>query len=347
MTAGSPRRPAGLFALVAVLLGVALFACAQPEPEHKVEPEPRSVASIEHLATPEDPIDPLPLTVSLDERKVALGEKLFRDPILSPGGDVSCVTCHDFGLGGADRRTKSDLPGHTPAAVNTPTIFNAAINYRFHWSGKFDDLEAQLDVPITSPRVLATTFDAIVGRLEKSAEYPALFRAIYPQGITADTFREALATYERSLLTPNARFDKFLRGDKTALTEEERAGYSLFKSYGCISCHQGVNIGGNLFEKFGVLRDYFQDRGHVEEADYGRYNVTGREADRYVFRVASLRNVALTPPYFHDGSAKTLEDAVRVMAKYQLGRTLADDQVRQLVAFLRTLSGEYRGKPLE
>ena len=332
--------------IVAAVLGAGLAAC-EDEAWKAPEPTPVAIASLEHVATSEDPIDPIPVALHLDARKLALGAKLFRDPILSPGGDVSCVTCHDFSLGGADRRVKSDLPRHTKAAVNTPTIFNAALNYRFHWSGKFDELETQLDVPITSPRVLATTFPAVVGRLASSNEYPALFAAIYPEGLTEKTFRDAMVTYERSLTTPGSRFDKYLRGEKSALTADERAGYSLFKSHGCISCHQGVNVGGNLFEKFGALRDYFKDRGNVEESDLGRYNNTKREADRYVFRVASLRNVALTPPYFHDGNTKTLEEAVQIMSRYQLGRTLSAEQTRLIVAFLKTLTGEYEGKSLE
>ncbi len=339
------RSPA-LATLAGLVAAALVTACTNAEPSRTLEPEPAPVATLEHIATSEDPIDPIPLTVDLDPRKVALGARLFRDPVLSPGGDVACVTCHDFALGGADRRTRSDLPGHAPAVINTPTVFNAALNYRYHWNGKFEDLEAQLDAPITSPRVLATTFDDVVARLAKAPQYPELFAAIYPRGLEVASFRDAMVTYERSLVTPSARFDVYLRGDKTALTDDERAGYSLFKSHGCISCHQGVNIGGNLFEKFGALRDYFKDRGHVEEADYGRYNVTKLERDRYVFRVASLRNVAMTPPYFHDGSAKTLEDAVRVMGKYQLGRNLSGEQVRLLVAFLKTLTGELEGKPL-
>jgi cytochrome c peroxidase len=328
-----------------VALGVcAGFGCTHDEP---ADPEPPVLAPVDRVATPEDPIEPIPLDLHFDPAKVALGRALFADPILSPAGDVACTTCHDFSKGGADGRPRSDLGGHPPAMVNTPTIFNAALNYRYHWSGRFDDLERQLDIPITSPRVLATTFDAIVEKLQRTSDYPARFAAIYPEGITEQTFRDAMAEYERSLVTPNSRFDRYLRGDKAALSDDERAGYALFKSHGCISCHQGVNVGGNLFQKFGAMRDYFQDRGHVQEADYGRYNVTKREEDRYKFRVASLRNVALTAPYFHDGTAKTLEEAVQIMSKYQLGRKLSPEQTRLLVAFLKTLTGELDGKALE
>lgn len=208
-------------------------------------------------------------------------------------------------------------------------------------------LKDQLKTPIESPRALATTSADIVARLKASRDYPQAFAAIYREGITEDSFKDALVEYERSLFTPNSRFDQFLRGDRTALTSEELAGYDLFKSHGCISCHQGINIGGNLYQKLGVMRDYFGERGQVAEKDFGRFNVTKREEDRYVFRVPSLRNVGVTAPYFHDGSAETLEQAVQIMSEYQLGRTLSADQAKKLVAFLRTLTGEYQGRALQ
>jgi len=297
--------------------------------------------------SPDDPIEPLPLTLELDARKVALGGQLFDDPILSPGGDVTCTTCHVLARGGVDRRRKSVLAGHSEPLVNTPTIFNLAFNFRYHWGGSFDELTAELKVPIESGRAMATTFDDIVKRLRASETYPRAFREIYADGVTVDTFKDAMVEYERSLYTPNARFDRYLRGDEHALTPDEKAGYGLFKNYGCISCHQGINIGGNMFQKLGVMRDYFEERGVTGEGDFGRYNVTKKESDRHVFRVPSLRNVAVTAPYFHDGSAETLEQAVQVMAEYQLGRPLSSDQSALIVAFLETLTGEYLGKPLQ
>jgi len=156
--------------------------------------------------------------------------------------------------------------------------------------------------------------------------------------------RQTILEYERSLVTPNAPFDRYLRGNSQAVSTEVKQGFAMFKSYGCSSCHQGVAIGGNVFERFGVLRDFFADRGHFDNADLGRFNVTQQDQDRFVFRVPSLRNVALTAPYFHDGSAATLEDAVKTMASYQLGRDLEDADRTALVAFLRSLTGEYRGR---
>ncbi len=176
--------------------------------------------------------------------------------------------------------------------------------------------------------------------LKADPSYTAEFTAAFRDGVTEANTRRAIADFERTLLTRGAPFDRFLAGDQQALSPEARAGYETFKAVGCIACHQGRNVGGNMFQRFGVLGDYFKDRGNVKGSDYGRYNVTKNEADRYVFRVPSLRNVEHTAPYFHDGSAATLTQAVQVMARYQLGRKLADDQVAGIIAFLSSLSGE-------
>jgi cytochrome c peroxidase len=165
--------------------------------------------------------------------------------------------------------------------------------------------------------------------------------------LQSKNIQDALAVFQRSLITPNGRFDKYLRGDKTAITADELKGYQLFKSYGCVACHQGVNAGGNMFQLFGVMGDYFAKRGNITEADYGRFNATKNPADKHMFKVPSLRNVALTAPYFHDGSAKTLSDAVDVMFRYQLGRPAPQADKDYIVKFLHTLTGEYKGKSLE
>jgi cytochrome c peroxidase len=185
-----------------------------------------------------------------------------------------------------------------------------------------------------------------VGKLRAIPHYAASFNAIFPDGIQPGNIKSVIAEFERSLITPNCRFDKFLRGDDSALNAKEKEGYRKFKSYGCTSCHQGVNVGGNMFETLGAMADYFAARGNVTKADYGRFNVTGKEEDRFVFKVPSLRNVALTGPYLHDGSAKRLEDAVDVMGKYQLGRSLSSEDIDEIVSFLKTLTGEFEGKAL-
>jgi cytochrome c peroxidase len=186
----------------------------------------------------------------------------------------------------------------------------------------------------------------VVEVLSADPKYRRAFADAYPDGVTVNTVQNALASYERTLLSSNSRFDQYLLGDTDILTTEEKYGYQRFKDYGCIACHQGVNIGGNMFQKLGVMGDYFKDRGNPVESDLGRYLVTQDDEDRNVFKVPSLRNVAVTAPYFHDGSASTLEEAVDVMFKYQLGRIPSAEDKTLIVQFLKTLTGEWEGKPL-
>lgn len=298
----------------------------------------------------EEPITPIPLELKLDARKIALGRRLFYDAQLSHDNLMSCATCHDLTKGGADGLPfpRQIRAGSERVKINTLTVFNSGFNFRLFWDGRAATLEDQIDFPLQHPAELATTWPEVIATLDKDAAYRRDFTTIYPQdGIQQATIKDAIATFERSLITPNAKFDRFLRGDKHALDERELAGYQLFKNLGCINCHQGMNVGGNLYQKLGMVGDYFADRGHVTEVDFGRYNVTKIEADRYRFRVASLRNVALTAPYFHDASADTLEKAVATMGKYQLGVALSGDEIALIVKFLKTLTGEYQGKPLQ
>lgn len=294
----------------------------------------------------DEPIQPIPIPIVLDRSKVALGEKLFQDVRLSQNNQISCLSCHSFKLGGADRLSHSIGINGASTEVNTPTVFNAQFNFRLNWNGKFANLYDHLDALIANPQIMGIQWEKTIQSLQEVPEYLRSFDRIYPDGLTQVNIKDAIVAYELSLTTPNARFDRYLQGDKTALTASEKEGYQLFKGYGCISCHQGMNVGGNLFQPFGIIGNYFTDRGQITTADLGRYNVTQNEADRHVFRVPSLRNVALTAPYFHDGSAKTLEQAISVMTKYQLGRPLAKEQIERIAQFLGTLTGEYRGKPL-
>lgn len=285
-----------------------------------------------------EPIQPIPLLVALDLNKVQLGEKLFADSRLSNEHGVSCLSCHKLNQGGADRQARSMGANGVRTQVNTPTVFNIDYNFRLSWSGRYETLEAQIEGLIEN--VMGVSWEQAITKLQQVPDYVRLFNAIYTDGITTPNVINAIAVYERSLTTPNSRFDQFLRGNYAALTVEEKEGYRLFKSYGCVSCHQGVNVGGNLFQKFGEIGNYFADRGNITTADYGRYNVTGSENDRYVFRVPSLRNVEITPPYFHDGTVQTLEKAINVMAKYQLGRPLSKGHTQRIAQFLKTLTGE-------
>ncbi len=292
-----------------------------------------------------EPIQPIPLTLALDRDKVALGKQLFEDVRLSKNNQISCLSCHSYSTGGTDRKLHP-VGDKEFGDIDTLTVFNSGFNFRLNWNGKFENLADQIDSLIQDPNIMGSKWEETIGKLRSSPEYIQAFARIYPDGLTRPNIKDAIATFEQSLYTPNSRFDQFLRGNEQALTASEKKGYQLFKDYGCVSCHQGVNVGGNMFQRFGVMGDYFADRGNITKADLGRFNVTHQQADRYVFRVPSLRNIALTPPYFHDGSAQTLEQAIAIMARYQLGRPLSKQQTNLIAQFLRTLSGEYQGKPL-
>lgn len=315
--------------------------------ERMMEPDVVNEVPVEtNFASVKEPIKPIPLEIKLNQKKVALGKKLFHDPSLSGDGKISCASCHNLRMGGVDRKRLSEGVNGQLTDVNTLTVFNSGFNFRLNWNGAYKNLYEHLEEPLVGSTVMGSSWPQILGVIQNFPDYVRDFSLIYADGVTRDNVKDAIATFEMSLITPNAPFDRFLLGDSNAITEEEKQGYQIFKDYGCISCHQGVNVGGNIFQKFGVLGDYFGDRGNFTQADLGRFNVTGDESDRYVFRVPSLRNVELTPPYFHDGSAETIEDAIDAMAKYQLGRPLSPEQINPIVQFLNTLTGEYLGKPL-
>ena len=293
-----------------------------------------------------EPITPIPMSLDLDPQKISLGNRLFHDTRLSSNGKLSCVSCHRDAFGGADRLPRSLDRDNQPLDLNSPTVWNSGLNFRQFWDGRAVTLEEQVDGPILNVREMNSTWPEVVSKLKQDKGYISTFRALYPHGIQPDSIREAIATYERSLITPNSRFDQYLRGDRSAITAIEKAGYDRFKSYGCVACHQGVNVGGNMFQRLGVMSDYFMDRGEIREADMGRMTITGRTRDRYVFKVPSLRNIELTAPYLHDGSIETLAETIGVMAKYQLGREIPAEDVTAMVSFLRTLTGELKTKSL-
>jgi cytochrome c peroxidase len=299
-------------------------------------------------AAPEmqEPLVPLPLTLAVDPARVALGMRLFQDVRLSSQNSLACATCHQLAHGGADGQPHSLSADGTPLPRNTPTVFNVALNFAYNWDGASTTLEAQAEQVLLNPAVMRTTWPEILAKLRKDPDYVATFKAAYSDGLTPTSVLDALVSYERSLITPNARFDRYLRGQYQALTAEEERGYQLFKAYGCVACHHGVNVGGNLFQKFGIFPDMVGLIRPGVEIDPGRYRITGVARDRGVFRVPSLRNVALTAPYFHDGQATTLEEAVDTMARVQLGRTLTREEVSLIVQFLHTLTGDYQGRSL-
>lgn len=294
-------------------------------------------------------VQPITTEFPVNPAKVALGEKLYHDTRLSGDNSVSCASCHSLSTGGVDRLDVSTGVKGSQGPINAPTVFNAVFNIHQFWDGRAKDLQAQAGGPPMNPLEMASnSWEQIVSKLAQDQPLKAKFAAIYPNGISADNITDAIAEFEKTLVTPNSRFDRYLKGDKAALNEQEQAGYALFKANKCATCHVGEAMGGQSFEVMGVKQDYFAARGgQLTEVDQGRYNVTKDAKDIQRFKVPTLRNVALTPPYFHDASAKTLEDAVDKMALYQVGVQLSTDEVSKIAAFLRTLNGEYRGELLK
>lgn len=286
------------------------------------------------------PITPVPAHLELDPRKVQLGRRLFHDKRLSHDGSIACASCHDFALAGADGRPHAVGIGGRISPVNSPTVLNSGFNFRQFWDGRAETLEAQIEGPLHNSAEMASNWQEALAVLRGDADYRRDFAAIWSNGITIANIQAAIAEFERALITPDAPFDRYLRGDTHALSEVARQGWELFQDLGCIACHQGVNVGGNMYANLGIMGDYFADRGKpLQQIDLGRFNVTGREVDRHLFKVPGLRNVARTAPYFHDGSIATLEEAVDTMARYQLGVRLETRQRKALLAFLESLNG--------
>lgn len=288
-------------------------------------------------------IEPIPESPVLNSDKVALGKQLFAEPKLSHDNSISCLSCHNLSQGGMDGRQVAKGINGALGNVNVPTVFNSALHFKQFWDGRADTLEEQIDDPVQDPREMGSTWNEVVRKLKADPQYLKQFKNIYQEGVTSDNIKNAIATFELSLNTPNSRFDRFLNGDESALSFEEKEGYKRFQSYGCVSCHQGILLGGNLFQKIGIFGNYMTDRGNITEADYGRFNVTKNEEDKFTFKVPSLRNVELTSPYFHDGSAQTLEKAVIVMMKYQLGREASQEDIDLIIKFLTTLTAQPQG----
>ena len=291
-------------------------------------------------------IRPLPLEHNENLEKAALGESLFQDPRLSTDNTISCAVCHNLNQGGTDNRTTSIGVAGSTGEANAPTVFNSSFNFVQFWDGRAPTLEHQVSGPIHNPIEMASNWQEVLSKLERDEKYHSAFTTLYPDGMTPENISDAIATFERTLITPNARFDHYLRGDSAALTENEKAGYLRFKEYGCSSCHQGINIGGNMYQRFGIMGNYFKNK-KVKQVGLGRFNITNKEDDRHVFKVPSLRNVAVTAPYFHDGSIATIEEAVAIMGKYQLGRKLSDEDIRLITLFLSSLTGQWQGKTLQ
>jgi cytochrome c peroxidase len=313
LTASAPRAGRSIARLLLVVLTLCVAGTSLGQAP---APQPRA---------DQEPITPIPLPPVQDPRQVAVGDRLFHDPRLSHDNTRSCNSCHDLSTNGAS----AGRPKSTSGAVelNIPTVFNAALNFRLNWEGDLRTLEGQVEQTLNKPHTMGSSVEEALHKLRVDPEVARQFREAFGREPDSAALLGAIAAYERTLLTPGSRFDRWLGNDVNAITAEEFAGYQLFKSLGCVSCHQGVNVGGNMYQRHGVFHPLASPKPEI-------------------VRVPSLRNVAVTPPYFHDGSAATLSKAVQAMGYAQLDRTLTDDQTNAIVAFLNTLTGTYLGKPV-
>lgn len=295
-----------------------------------------------------EPVRPIDLSLEYDPAKAALGYELFHDKRLSVDNTVSCASCHELDNAGVDNHQYSHGVNDQMGGVNAPTVYNAVYNFVQFWDGRAQTLAAQAAGPPLNPVEMASeSFDQIIAKLKADRKFAKAFTAVYPDGITEANLTDAIEQFERTLITPNSAFDKWLRGDDAALTAQELEGYELFKKYDCATCHAGPNLGGLTYELMGLRRHYFAERGlELTHEDNGRFKETALERDRHRFKVPGLRNVEHTWPYYHDGTRETLEDAVRDMGTYQSGVELTDAEVSSITAFLKTLTGMYQGKPV-
>jgi len=301
---------------IALISGVAIFSTAQ--------------------AANKEPIQPIVPAKVTNPALVELGKQLYFDPRLSKSGFISCNSCHNLSMGGTDNIKTSIGHNWNEGPINAPTVLNSSLNVAQFWDGRAADLKAQAGGPIANPGEMGFSHTLVVGMLQTIPGYVAEFKKAFGSDqIDIDKVTKAIAAFEETLVTPNSRFDKWLKGDKKALTANELAGYKLFKETGCVACHNGPAVGGNSFQKMGQVEPY-----KASSPAEGRSAVTGKDADRFNFKVPTLRNVEMTYPYFHDGAANTLPEAVDTMARIQLGKKFTPEENAQVVAFLKTLTGD-------
>lgn len=287
-----------------------------------------------------EPIQPIPKALPVDAQKVALGFRLYHDPRLSGDSTLSCAHCHSLNTGGVDGRKTSIGVGGAVGPINAPTVFNSVFNSEQFWDGRAPTLQVQAGGPPLNPIEMASkSWEEIIGKLDKDPVLTRDFVAAYPQGLSGDTITDAIAEFEKTLITPDSPFDNWLRGDDKAMTMQQKHGYQLFKDNKCATCHGGTILGGRSFEPLGLKRDF--NFGEITAADIGRMNVTSEARDRLRQKVPGLRNVALTAPYFHRGDVATLDEAVKLMLRYQVGTELPQQDVDDIVAFLESLTGVY------
>lgn len=347
-------------AVLAAQISLTVVACSTPRDD-----DGRAAAPADSTASPPSQItaeinprllrrfQPLPDTLAISNAptlsaEVDLGRMLFFDPRMSKGGDVSCNSCHELTAFGVDSRKSSiGFNGHV-GTRNAPSVYNAGGHFAQFWDGRAADVEAQAKLPVLNPGEMAMPDAAsVVSVLKNIPGYSPAFQRAFPNQadpVTFDNFGIAIGAFERGLLTPS-RWDKYLRGDKDALTPKELKGLKTFLDVGCMVCHTGAYVGGSMFERVGVVEPW------PNQTDLGRFEVTKAPSDRMMFKVPSLRNVEKTAPYFHDGSAATLEQAVQMMGRHQLGLELGDQEVASIVTWLKALTGdlpspEYLAKPV-
>ncbi|MDK2779448.1 MAG: cytochrome-c peroxidase [Pseudomonadota bacterium] len=288
------------------------------------------------LATAAEPIQPIEPVKAINLAKVELGKKLYFDPRLSKSGFISCNSCHNLSMGGTDNLKTSIGHNWTQGPINSPTVLNSSMNVAQFWDGRAADLKEQAGGPIANPGEMAFTHTLAVDVLKSIPGYVNEFRQVFgTQELNIDEVTDAIAEFEKTLVTPNSPFDQWLLGDADAITQSEKEGYELFKNSGCVACHNGPAVGGTSFQKMGLVAAY-ETKNKAE----GLAGVTGKDADRMKFKVPTLRNVEMTYPYFHDGEAATLTDAVDIMGRLQLGRQFSKDENAKIVAFLKTLTGD-------
>ena len=290
----------------------------------------------------DEPIHPLEYPIGNGDDKVLLGKLLFHDQRLSRDNSIACATCHDIGNGGDDGLPVSIGIDNQQGLLNAPTVFNSGLSIAQFWDGRAKDLKDQLSQPIHSPVEMGSSWSEIVAKLRRDEQLNRRFYSTFGRGISRETITEAIVCYENALITLDAPFDRYLRNEASAISNDAVNGYRLFKSIGCIYCHQGQTVGGNMFQEFGVLEEFGDQFDGSLEHNQGRFNVTKREADMRRFKVPSLRNIEQTSPYFHDGSIESLDDAIRIMAEYQLGEALDEQQVKLIREFLHSLTGSIR-----
>lgn len=291
-----------------------------------------------------EPIPEQPPSIPGEEAspaKIELGRMLYFEPRLSESHNISCNSCHQIGLGGVDMLPTSLGHKAQRGGRNAPTVLNSAYNTAQFWDGRAKDLVEQAGGPIQNPIEMAITHKHAIEMLKGIPGYAKYFAAAFPgekEPITIGNVEKAIAAFEATLITPNAPFDRFLRGDAKALTAEQKEGLRLFIDNGCSGCHNGINVGGGQYAPFGVVEKPGAD--FLPPDDKGRFMVTNTPSDEYVFKVPTLRNIALTPPYFHTGKSWDLNQAVGVMGASQLGIQLTDDEVTKITDFLHSLTGD-------